>query len=485
MENTKKTVQEAIKLLPEKMIEQFDVNTMVVSQSSVSVLFNERNQDLVSSLFSNRNDYVEIQNYLFRFVPININTSIEKERNFKESAFCILILDADILLNECEQKVMQYMSTHTARKDLLIVMVLNTNRQPSKTAVELTIETSLRNCELNSPIIMVDDYSQEELYRKISLYIGQYEPNIAAINAEMLNDVSVDVCGCLKILLSEKEKELETLNERKVVFHENKELFTTFLNQLPLDLWLQLKRYYDNHLENDVEKFAKDASNAINEEMKTIDIKTIMPYFGLYLNYLWGQFLNHEMADAAEALTKTVNDKLDDLLDQYRKFFNSDVVGLDFKVEDITQAGHLPISLESPDEYNRVLQKVVERILDVFNWYSMFSGELGDLLYSWLCNVVFGRLGNTLLIRKNVNQLRRIYSDAVYHQFQDQKGLEEVKRQIQSVFIPVLEKNFKVAIGNITATFIDNLKLMTEGYTTRISEVDTEIKSIKEQLNCM
>ena len=481
--NTQDINQMAVRLLPDEIEAQFNIDAKVVSQSSVAILFNERNKELVSSIFSDRMDYAGIQNYLFQFVTISNDISLEKEDSFIGSAFCVLVLDADMLLRECEQKVIQYIGSHAARKSQLIILILNTNKQPSKTAIELVVEPSLKQQGLSSPIIMTDDYSQEELYDRIVSYFKQNKPDLDAINAEIVKDTNAEIRKCLETLQSVKEKELDVINKQWVDFQENRELFTTFLNQLPLDLWLQLKRYYHEHLEKDIKIFAEDARNAISEELKTIDIKTIMPYFGLYLNYLWGQFLNNEMASAAENLTETINVKLNTLLEQYRSFFNEDVRILGFKVDDIVQAGNLPISLDSPDEYNRVLQKVMERILNVFKWYSIFSGGLGDLLYSWFCDFVFGKFGNMLLIRRSEDELRRIYSDAVYHQFQDQEGLDEIKKQVQDVFIPALEKEFKFTIDNIAKKFNENLQKIEDGYIARISDLKTEVQTINEHIN--
>ena len=215
--NTQDINQMAVRLLPDEIEAQFNIDAKVVSQSSVAILFNERNKELVSSLFSDRMDYAGIQNYLFQFVTISNDISLEKEDSFIGSAFCVLVLDADMLLRECEQKVIQYIGSHAARKSQLIILILNTNKQPSKTAIELVVEPSLKQQGLSSPIIMTDDYSQEELYDRIVSYFKQNKPDLDAINAEIVKDTNAEIRKCLETLQSVKEKELYLNRGRKII----------------------------------------------------------------------------------------------------------------------------------------------------------------------------------------------------------------------------------------------------------------------------
>lgn len=480
--NTKDEIQTAINLLPDEKACQLKISE-VVSNFSVSVLYNELNNRTVSDIFSKTMDFVGIRDYQFKLSVIDKETHIERESVFCESAFCILILDANILLRECEQKVIRYISRHVAKKNQLIVLLLNTNMQPSKTAVMDIVENSLRTNKLDSPIIIVDDYDQEKLYEVISLYLDRNKPDLQAINAEILEDVRTDVICCLNNFLRDKNAELNSFREKLNIFKKNKETFLTFFDQLFVDLWLELKRCYEERLKDDVSVFAEKVRSYVSVELETIDVKMIMPYFGLYINYLWGQFINNEMSDTAATITKTMNEKLNELSKQYVVFFNENIQPLVFDISGVTQSGSIPFSMDAPDEYNRVLKEIVKRILNAFKWSNLCQPNALGILLSLLSSKLFKKYGDMLLIRKSDEQLKRIYSDALYIQFHDKEGLEEIKNQIQNVFIPVIQSKFDTEIESNKKMFSNDMEKIENGYNTKISDLEERIKCIKGLLN--
>lgn len=387
----------------------------------------------------------------------------------------VLILDS---LDPINEKIVSFLSHISSYKSLinnLAVYLINTDKVPSVTAIKRNIRIVLEQKGITPKIVE----NEEDL----KTFVG----SMTTDDETLINgDAERKECDLVTDALQEELRaayiQKENYQKQLKSFGRKKESLEVYSKQLLLDMWLMIQKSCDENLESDVKTFASEMLKELNETIKATEIKQMQYYFASYINYLWGEFLSQEIEMLLDSVKQGLQSEIEKLLDTYKDFFNEHASICELNPISI-YSGSQPVSFDVDHfdyTFNRIFDAIVGNIVRFYllskgDWLT--GGKMGKIVTG-----IINRFIQPLLRRKcSDEEIKRMYSEAVYSQFYD--NINSMVTQLRDYLVPALERNFTESLQEIIIQFEDNIEMVGNKIYQNIHLSEVFIKEIQEKID--